>query len=168
MPWPSIWSKLPYRIRRRRLALPSPVSLLPRATPESRCSRDLRHSPGERTSRIHERRRPHVHANPCRRRYETIRNSRHRSEGAQRQFKCSRQICGAVFVRQRENLFFGQAEFAGLLIVSDVTTCSLRGQPLAHITLIRLCLRGKLRRVIGPRARALYSPSFSPITTMPA
>ena len=41
-----------------------------------------------------------------------FRNPWNRRQRAQSQFKCSGQICGTVFRRQREGLFFTQAELA--------------------------------------------------------
>ena len=56
---------------------------------------------------------------------EGFRDPWNRRERAQSQFKCAGQICGTVFVRQRERLFFTQTELVGLLVVGDVAAGGL-------------------------------------------
>jgi len=52
-------------------------------------------------------------------------NPWNRCERAQSHFERAGQICRTVFGRQRECLFFIQAELIGLLIVRDVASRSL-------------------------------------------
>src|SRR5262249_25212266 len=79
------------------------------------------------------------------------------------------------------DLFLRQTELAAFLIVRDITTCSLRTQPFAQITLIcfrlgcKLCRSHRLRRTDRRRRSACpcpkpesvqYSPKICAITNL--
>ena len=88
-------------------------------------------------------------------RAEGLGDSWHGGQRAHGQLESSRQIRGAVFIRERKSLFFGKAKLPRLFVIGNVSTCCLGSQPLTQIALIGVRPVGQLCRRHGVRRKRL-------------
>src|SRR4051812_28770905 len=91
---------------------------------------------------------------------ERFRDARNRSKRTESQLKCSGKIRGAVWIRQREGLFFAESKLLGVFVVGDVAASSLRSEPFTQISLICLSGFGELSRAHGASGECLVESQF--------